>query len=269
MQLSCLRNGNGCVQLAAFFLFIACPNRADAQTDVSHPWLATAPGEFIRLIDNGNVQILVDDERVQKARKSALTVFRFDIQNEFKYRHQMLGYDEKLQAWQAKIVAWMDQPKFKLEHNIFFRSTFSPTLPWESKLLRHEFDHVAISTDPRLLKIIKRTLQQRHQWIATWQQASAPTDADIRKNIVDTFQEEVKALEKLVQSQYDYLDQESNQGVLAIKARTDFFKGLYTLDGLGRCHYQLDKSMQDFVKEKLSSPANDKEVEGHYLFLAP
>ncbi len=257
------------VLLTVGLLLTVTTGQLFAQSGKPHPWLAEAPGEFVRLIDLGNVNIFVDDDRVRKASKTALTVFQFSIDYDFKFRHQLLGYDHESQAWQAKIVAWMEQPKVKLDHKVFFQSTFAPALPWESKLLRHEFDHVAISTDPRMLKIIKRSLQQRRQWVAKWQQIIAPTELEIRKNIMETFTAEVRALEQLVQSQYDYLDRESNQGLSAINSRTDFFKGLYTIEGLARCNYELTDAMRAYVKDKLSIPSVNKEVEGHYLFLLP
>ena len=161
----------------------------------------------------------------------------------------------------------MDQPKVKLDHKICIQSTFVPASPWESKLLRHEFDHVAISTDPRLIKIIKRALQQRRQWIAKWEQATVPTEQDVRKNISETIVSEVTTLERLVQSQYDLLDKESFQGLSAINNRTDFFKRIYTVPWLDECKYEMDDGMREYVKEKLSNQASQKEVEGHYLFL--
>ncbi len=255
--------------LAVSVLVATVTNQAVAQTVKLHPWMANAPGEFVRLIDRGNVKIVVDDERVQKAGKTALTVFQFVIDYDFKFRHQLLGFDSQSQVWQANIVAWMDQPKVKLDHQIYLQSTFSPSSPWESKLLRHEFDHVAISSDPRLIKIIKRALQKRKQWGAKWEQASAPTEKEIRKSILEAFRSDVTSLEQLVQSQYDALDKESFQGVTAIPSRTDFFKRLYTVEGLEQCNFVMDATMREYLKERLSNPASLKEVEGHYLFLTP
>ena len=258
-----------CVTLALYLLVAASSNLAVAQSIKPHPWLADAPGEFVRLIDRGNVKIVVDDDRVRNAGKAALTVFQFVIDYDFKFRHQFLGYDKQTQVWQAKIVAWMDQPKVKLDHKICLQSTFAPPSPWESVLLRHEFDHVAISTDPRLIKIIKRALQQRRQWIAKWEQPTAPTEQDIRKNILETIVSEVTTLERLVQSQYDLLDKETNQGLSDISKRSEFFRRLYSLPRLDDCKYAMDDAMREYVKNKLSNQASQKEVEAHYLFLTP
>ncbi len=239
------------------------------QSAKPHPWLTEAPGEFVRLVDRGNVNIVVDDDRIRKAGKSALTLFQFAVDYDFRFRHQLLGYDSEANVWQAKIVAWMDQPKIKLEHTVCVQSNFTPDLPWESKLLRHEFDHVAISTDPRFLKIIKRSLQQRRQWIGKWTQSNAPTEQDMRESVLAAITAEVRSIEKLVQSQYDLLDQESSQGLTVINSRKEFFERLYTIEGLERCKFDMDKAMRAFVNSILSSVPNQKEVEVHYQFLIP
>ena len=187
-----------CGALAAICLLAtATVNQGFAQSIKSHPWLADAPGEFVRLVDRGNVKIVVDDERVRKSGKTALTLFQFVVDYDFKFRHQVLGFDKESRVWQAKIMAWIDQPTVKLEHTICIQSNFAPAKPWESKLLRHEFDHVAISTDPRILKIIKRELRQRRQWIAKWEQNGAPTEQDVRKIISEAITAEVKSFEQL------------------------------------------------------------------------
>ncbi len=258
-----------CILLVVCILVSTANNQAVAQSVKPHPWLADAPGEFVRLIDRGNVKMVVDDDRVKKTGKTALTVFQFVIDYDFKFRHQLLGFDSQSQVWQASIVAWMEQPKVKLDHKIYLQSSFAPSSPWESKLLRHEFDHVAISTDPRLLKIIKRALQQRRQWVAKWEQATAPTEKEIRKSILEAFWSDVTKLEQMVQAQYDVLDNASSQGLSDINSRTGFFKQLYTVEGLDGCNYAMDDSMREYVKERLSNSASQKEVEGHYLFLAP
>lgn len=264
-----LRQNLGTLKLAALVLLLSISTTASAQTIKTLPWVAEAPGEFVRLMDRGNVKIVVDDELVKKAGKSALTVFKFVVDYDFKYRHQTLGYDRETNTWQSKIVAWMDQPKVKIEHKICLKSDFQPASPWESKLLRHEFDHVAISSDPRMLKLIKKALQQRREWTGKWTQTSSPSEQDIRTNIFESITAEVSALEKLVQSQYDLLDLESSQGLAVIQERAAFFRGLYTIEGIEKCKYSLPPLLRDFVRQKLSVPSSLKEVETHYLFLTP
>ena len=170
-----------CLLLTTLILVLSISPPVEAQAITPLPWVADAPGEFVRLIDRGNVRIVVDDDLVKKAGKQALTLFKFVVAYDFKYRHQTLGYDRETNTWQSKIEAWMDQPKIKIEHKICLKSDFQPASPWESKLLRHEFDHVAISSDPRMSKIMKRVLQQRREWTAKWVQPNPPWTRSHRK----------------------------------------------------------------------------------------
>lgn len=250
-------------------LVLSFPCQLAAQAVKPLPWVVDAPGEFVRLIDRGNVKIVVDDDLVQKAGKSALTIFKFVVDNDFKFRHQTLGYDSETNTWQSRIVAWIEQPKVRIEHKICLKSDFHPESPWESKLLRHEFDHVAISSDPRILKIMRWVLLQRRDWTEKWVQANPPSDQDVRLKILESITAEVQALEKLVQSQYDILDQASSQGMAAIPIRSNFFSDLYTIEGIEKCKYTLSPSMRGFVRQKLSNPSSLREVETHYLFLMP
>ena len=270
MEKATILSKSRCMQLLAILnVVLSISATVSAQTTNTLPWAVDAPGEFVRLIDRGNVKIVVDDDLVKKAGKSALTVFKFVVDYDFKYRHQTIGYDRETNTWQSKIVAWMDQPKVKIEHKICLKSDFQPSSPWESKLLRHEFDHVAISSDPRMLKLMKWALQQRREWTGKWEQPNSPSEQDVRTAILESITVEVKALEKLVQSQYDTLDQESSQGMVAIGARTSFFKDLYSIEGIEKCKYSMTPLMREFVKRKLSIPSVQKEVEAHYLFLTP
>jgi len=233
-----------------------------------HPWLADAPGEFVRLIDRGNVKIKVDDKRIRQANKAALTSFRFIVDYDFRFRYQWIESNRNENLWRAKIMAWMDQPKIRLEHTIFVPSTFTPTIPWQSNLLKHEFDHVAISTDPRLEKILKRVLQRRRVWVAEWDQATMPTENDLRAKIKDDLTFETKSFEKMIQSQYDQLDRESVDGLQDISDRQKFFLDLYTVAGLERTAFEYLDPVRDYLNDKSTDTRSRKDVDLHYLFLS-
>jgi hypothetical protein len=237
-----------------------------AQSVKPHPWIADAPGEFVRLIDAGNVRIEVDDETVRKSGKSALTVFKFDVDYNVRFRFQTLGFDRDTDTWSLRILAWFEQNKLTIEHKVCISSRFTPIAPWETKLLQHEFDHVAVSTDPRLLKIVKRALQERRNWTETLVQVRAPTEDDVRKLAMDKYTFVVRELEQLVQSQYDSLDKISDQGRQEIDTRVEYFWNLYTVEGLEKCHFEVDDGLRKFIKDKLSAPATKEKVESHYLF---
>lgn len=252
--------------LVALFLVNAC-RFADAQDGAVPQWIGNAPGEFVRLIDRGKVAILVNDEIVRQAGKSAITRFEFSVKYDFKFRYDWIQNLPLRDGWQAKIVAWIDKPQFKIEHKVYLQSTFAPSDPWQSKLLRHEFDHVSISTDPRLNKLIQRVLQRRRTFIAKWEQESMPKENEIRARIQEVIDLEIHEIENMIQIQYDLLDKESRDGIASIGSRKDFFNSLYTVPGLERCRFEYVEDVRGFVNEKLGSPAIQKEVDSHYLFL--
>ena len=59
------------ILLAVCILVAALANQVIAQSVKPHPWMANAPGEFVRLINRGNVKMVLDDDCVQKAGKTA------------------------------------------------------------------------------------------------------------------------------------------------------------------------------------------------------
>lgn len=232
-----------------------------------HPWLANAPGEFVRLIEKGNVRIQVDDDRIRRSGKAALTHFQFSIDFDFKYRPEWIPSTAQSGVWKAKITAWLDQPKINPEHIIYVPSTFRPEDPWRSRLLKHEFDHVAVSSDPRLVKIIQRILQRRKTWIESFEQPTRPTDSEIRERIRQDVERTVKSCELMIQSKYDELDKQSTDGLTALPDRMDFFVDLYSVEGLARSQFEHLDLVKSFVADRLSGDAAIKEIENHYLFL--
>ena len=247
----------------------ACSIYCFAAPPEPHPWLAQAPGEYVRHIDRGNVQIKVDDERIRQSGKSALTLFQFVVDFDFKFRFEWIEANAQKGLWRARITAWMDQPKIRLDHTICIPSTYNPAKPWESKLMKHEFDHIAISTDPRMTKIINRVLQRRRTWVAEWEQETKPKEADVRDRIRQEISLEIKNCENMIQAQYDRLDKETSDGLVTIGDRMDFFFGLYTVAGLERCKFEYVDLVRDSIADKRAMSAAKKEVEQHYLFLTP
>lgn len=252
------------------FVGITClAQLGPAQSPKIHPWLAQAPGEFVRLIDRGNVQIKVDDEQIRLSGKSALTLFQFVADFDSKFKYEWMDSQPQNGLWKARIIAWMDAPTIRLEHTICIPSTYNPSEPWTSKLIKHEFDHVAISTDPRLVKIIQRVVQRRRIWVEQFEQTTMPSENDVRDRIRQEIAVEIKNCERMVQAQYDRLDKESSEGLSTIGNRFDFFLELYSVPGLERCQFAYVDEVRTWLKDKRLASSTKKDVEQHYLFLSP
>ena len=233
------------------------------QTDGDHPWLASAPGGLKQLCQTGQVRIGIDDDRLRRARKQAMTLFR--IRADFRYQYTQsnpsIDPDDESQL-QCVVDAKIRVPEVVLEHDILFRSGFEPHNPWSDPLVLHEFDHVSISTDPRLRKLLKKLLNERIRCTVRWPRSEALTQARVHEAINAEMNAQIKELERLVQTQYDALDRVSRDGRVGIEDREQFFLNLYTLEAMRECGFLYLDTARSLAQDRPS-----KEVRGHYALL--
>ncbi len=249
----------------ALFLLWCVPSRVVAQSEREpkpHPWIATAPGEFVRLIERGRVRIDVDDRRLAEAGKGALTLFKFTTKYDFRYQVQWIGSKRGSSGWEAQLTAWAQKPVIEPSHTILFPTSFQPGDPWRTPLMKHEFDHVAISTDPRWKKLLTKTLTQKRTWSATFEQVDRPTEEEINGQIREKMQTLIGEFERLAQAQYDLLDKASSDGLVNLGDRTKFFKNLYGDQTLKDCNFLYLDAARVMMQD-----SSDRDVTEHYLFL--
>jgi hypothetical protein len=198
-----------------------------------HPWLATAPGEFVRLIQAGEVSIEEDDERLRKENRQALTFFELTIDYQYFMQYQTVESGPDGQT--VRVNVRYKKPTSRVVHKVIVGSDFKPVAPWSNPLLMHEMDHVAISTDPRLERWIESFFVMERNWDFNFQQSTKPTDGQIQKRIVEKSQELTLDVERWIQFLYDYLDSESVQGTQDIANRSSFYFNLYSPETVAKC----------------------------------
>jgi hypothetical protein len=227
-----------------------------------HPWLATAPGEFVRLINKGNVSIVVDDEILRQAGKSGLTKFQHRL--EYKSTFDIVSTRTLDGASMVRVRCRYLKRELQVSHTIYLQSTLQPPDPWQHPLLKHEMDHVAITTDPRLLSFIEGFFSKPTEIEFEWPHARRPNNQDVAKEIDAYTQARVRDIEAFLQIQYDALDAASNQGLDELENRSQFFGELYSKDFFQR-H---EPALASFVTlEELARwtkiPKN--KLESHYI----
>jgi len=227
-----------------------------------HDWISECPPAISRLIDIGHVRMLVDDDAVNAENKSALTIFHFATQFEVRYKFLSVSKNPTGERDAALAVRFIN-PSLSAEHEIKLMSAYRPLRPWDSRLLLHEMDHVSISTDPRLFKILKNLLYESYKLRMVLPASSTGDNEVIMQTINQRQRERLDTFEKLIQNYYVRLDEESNNGLTAINKRRDFFMNLYTLKDLRSSNFA-------YLSEVQSLLANDsiQEVEQHYLLEA-
>lgn len=235
----------------------------DSRPEANHPWFESAPAGISKLIALGNVRLGTDDERLQKARKQAFTFFRIKMS----YRYQTTQQNARLDdddpsQWVAVIDARLRKLDVQLEHDVYLQSGWEAKDAWDAPLLKHEFDHVAISTDPRLRQFLKRVLQQPIECTVRWPREEQLTSAIIDQAVNAEMTARIHELERLVQAQYDRLDRVSRDGRNTIEDREQFFYSLYSLDSIRECHFLYLDTVKPLVQDRPS-----KEVREHFSLL--
>lgn len=253
---------------AVVWAVLSCICWAQAQPqsgDRFATWVDSAPPGIKRLIDLGQVRLETDDAQLAARKKQGLTIFRFD----YRYRYRFLSSDSGKSdpstfAFSAKILV----TEILLAHRIVVGSAFEPESPWKSRLLQHEFDHVSISTDPRLRVLLKQVLGAPMKFElpreAPADQTAATLEQRIESQVATLMKERVQEIERITQAFNDHFDRESNSGARAIHTREEFFRDFFTAESLMKLDFKFPETLDAFSKSIAKS-----EWKEHYLLNLP
>lgn len=119
-----------------------------------------------------------------------------------------------------------------VSHMIRMPSGYSTTRKWYRRLLLHEYDHVAISLDGRAMMLFDALARSKAAWTVT-----LPVGTKITKGLVaDEVRKRVRkyraAVVKLIQHNYDVLDDLTDHGLKPLADRRAFFERCYALETL-------------------------------------
>jgi hypothetical protein len=241
-----------------FWVFVADSVRLSNAAE-PHPWISDAPPKMARLIDIGQVKIQEDSIAVKNAQRAAVTLYNIQVQFDLRYTQTPIRSANAANR-KTSIQVKFTNPKVTLEHEVKLSTNYQPEKPWESRLLLHEMDHVAISTDPRLIKILKSLLQAPAKLTIDLSTNANQDATTITQAIEDLQQARREAVQTIVQKYYERLDTKSNNGLDDIDQRKEFFMGLYSKQDLESLEFPYLKEIRVALAD-----ANLESVANHYL----
>lgn len=236
-------------------------DRKADKASTPHPWLATAPGEYLRLINRGNVNIQVNDSILATYRKAALT--RFEIKLDYK----CIFRPPKSTTKNGNPIRILDVRYTKrdltLQHVIIIPSDYKPDEPWQDRLMKHEMDHVAITTDPRLQDLVRGLFSRGLTLEVEASQENERGTSSYQSQIDQFTIDVIKELETLLQHQYDQLDRVSQDGLAELEDRENFFLSLYDYEA---CKPHLPKALSQVSQEQWNKwvKIETKTLAAHY-----
>ncbi len=221
----------------------------------------TAPEELKKLIEDGKVTVEYDSEG--EFAKSGRGWADFHLREDRKYR-----FDLKKQIrqglWQVRVVVSHVEEKIVLTHIVRMPMQKKSPDVWKSWLLRHEFDHVAVSLDPRPKMLLVHLLKTLPPIERTLDPGEEPTNEVVNRLINEQLDKRAKSVRDVMIHNNRTLDNISHHGTSPVPMRADFFRSLYTKDNLAAAKFPY----VDSVLKLLDSEAYQK-AELRYLPVDP
>ncbi|MGB7324340.1 MAG: hypothetical protein WBD31_05675 [Rubripirellula sp.] len=106
--------------------------------------------------------------------------------------------------------------RWQTSHVIWFENRPNTDGFWDNQLVRHEFDHVEISTDPRIEKLFRSRLRDTTVIERLIQPGVRIRESDVDKIVEDAVREMFDEISELVEIRYKELDRLTKHGQLPL-----------------------------------------------------
>lgn len=225
--------------------FVGARVFAQPPTQTSALELEEVPSHLHRLIEEGSVVFQMNDEKLRQANRAALTEFQF--KTEYRTRYEFALARVGVMRANVRFV----KHSFELQHVVTLSSDFAKSsTSWKDKLLRHEFDHIAISSDPRIKKLASKLLYANLQIELSAQFAEPQRNQETDRLVSEAFDRRRAELERAIRVAYEQLDANSSNGMEAISNRSDFLDALYSAEWFQSNGFDLTSEHASFLKSR-------------------
>ena len=204
-----------------------------------------APKELKRLIEGGKVAVVYDSdpEFVKAARGWA--DFHVHVRSSFKFD---LAKTRQNGRWNVKLDITKLEPKIELTHLIRLPSTFKSPDVWGSRTLRHEFDHIAVSLDPRAMLLLRHLLVHLPVIERTLELKETPTNDLLTKLVDEEVVKRRQSVVELMRQNNQRLDKLGVHGAEVVPNRAAFFTQLYTKENLAEMKFPFIEQVLDLLE---------------------
>ena len=215
--------------------------------DGRHARSADVPPYFKRLIEAGNVEIEFYDPVKDPHTHLGHTEFKLHVSHRSSFQFGWtLGRDVR----ELTIRATIRGVSPRLTHTITVPDWLDSDRRWDDRLMKHEFDHVAISCDPRVTMLVEHL----YDGVDTIEQTVKP-DTRIDNRFVEKLMNErlnsrLKAVVEAVMANQHLLDDVTRHGLRKIADRKNFFDSLYTEPNLKMNGFPYLGEVRDLLKSK-------------------
>jgi hypothetical protein len=216
--------------------------RSQAEPKDSKP-----PTYFQRLIEAGNVKFDFYARRPAGQRYPGRALFYLNCRDETAYRTTWKVKDGEKQV---AIRVNLKSVTCELTHTLRLPRYLNNDRRWTNRLLKHEFDHVAISCDPRVALLVQQLYGDVKRVLTTVDADVKVDDKMVRPLIDKQYSARANAVIALIKSNYVLLDKVSRHGTAPIENRKVFFQSLFSKPNLDAAGFPYTGDVLELLKSK-------------------
>ena len=214
--------------------------------------------KWIRVAEeSGKLQVDFYDPKNRPKSYPGWTDFEFSL--EYKYRHRTRWKPAKGNTLTVTIVPTFTSIEPLVSHRIKLPQSQDDT-PWhETELGRHELDHVAIGSHPRSMMLVTHLLKNMGTLSRNADRVSDVTRKWADESITAEVRNRRHAVEALISTNNERLDDITRHGGRAIRERAAFFEQLFLKENL-------DESKFPYIGESLKLLESEEYRKSKSLF---
>lgn len=215
---------------------------------LARPGEAAEPPEYFqRLIDRGNVTLEFYEPGQGPRDHSAFATFEFYVRHNCAFR---INWTDRGQVRFVTIRPTVRDVKYELTNKVLLAKRLNSDARWGHWLVRHEFDHVAITLDPRLRMLIESLygdLDRVDRRVAV----GTLVDENWVLGILEVeYAKPRDAVIDLLTANENLLDEVTRHGARPIPDRQEFFRELFTQSNLRRMDFPFVDEVADLLRSR-------------------
>lgn len=211
------------------------------------PAIAEPPAYFARLIDKGKVTFDFYDPIRQPRTHRGYTTFQYDVTYRSTFQYQWV---DKADGRQVSIQPKIGQIKCKLVNEVQLPDTLNHDRRWTNSLVKHEFDHVAITVDPRVPMLIEHLCGGTPNIVRAVPKNTPIGDELAERLIHEVVETRYEAVLKLLIANENDLDVQTRHGRWDLPDRRVYFSSLFTEPNLKRQRFPFLDEVKPLLRKK-------------------
>ena len=208
---------------------------------------AKTPEYFARLIDKGNVTFVFYDPVREPRSHQGYTTFHYDVTYRSSYQYQ---WADRIDGRQLVIDVKISQVKCAVSNQVDLPSTLNHDRRWTNSLVRHEFDHVAMTLDPRVRLLIEDLCASTPKIVRTLPASTLVTDEFVGRIVHEVVDSRYQAVLQLLLANENDLDAQTQHGLRELPNRETYFRSLFTEPNLRKQRFPFLEEVRPLLRNK-------------------